>query len=131
MSLQSRCRSRCSRPGYRHATSWLPELPTPASLTRLLAAGECNDTATIAAIAQLEAAVIALNGAGTQVGVYCLDNPGRRSLLAGATLFGSACPVDLTVVLPPGAVIDPTRPEIQGECIIDPGVSRARLARRA
>lgn len=86
--------------------------------------GGCNDTNTIIAIAELEAAVIAFNGEGTQVGIYCLDNPGRRSLLAGATLYGSACS-GLTFVLPPGTALDPTRPVIEGECNIDPGPSPA------
>jgi hypothetical protein len=127
------CSRRIPGPPRQQACRPNPKLPPPRRrdlAASLPAAGGCNDTATIAAIAQLEAAITALNGAGAQVGIFCVDNPGRRRLLAGATLYGSACPGvnSPNLVLPPGTGRDPARPAVQGECVIDVGVSRATQA---
>ena len=112
-----------------HVPNW--QLPTPfVALTppaphhKHIAAGSCNSTATIAAIAQLRADIIARTSQTTPIEIYCVDAPatGRR-LLATSTLYGSVCPNDPNFLLPQSATQDATKPKLVGQCSLSYAVS--------
>ena len=86
------------------------------------AAGNCNSAATIAAVAQLRADIIARSSSTTLIEIYCVDAPatGRR-LLSTSTLYGWVCPNDPNFLLPQPAIKDAAK--LAGQCSLSYAVS--------